>query len=323
MTFGEIVDDIISDIRVSSTDTDNRARVEAYVNRGHQRILRDPTIGKLRDGTLTFSTEAGRSSYGFVQAMSRIDYLTQQSNNRILPPKSLGFLRQIDPGQTMTGTPTWWIDMGYQPVFRQPESTGLWAVSNAADTTQVVHVRGADASGDEVPDASVTLTGTTRVQIGTTANYRLVSSFTLTAAATGTVRLYDASTGGNELARLPPGRLSNKWKIGRLWPTPSAALDYVVDGQLAIYTMVDEFDVPMFPEEFHDVLFDYGLWRWYRFVSDVRRAKEAKDDFDLQVAKLRSYAGYPPNYHPRLANRPLTTTWNNLGGWYPGDGTGE
>lgn len=325
MTLAELLANVIDDVRAVSGDATTEARIKRYINEGHQELLRNPRCTNLRRGTLYITTEADVPTYGFAQAFTQIDKVTQTTNDRYLGTKSLDWLRQIDPGQRMSGTPTDLVDMGWQPVFRQPAETGLWAVSTAiGDTTQTVRVRGVRLSGDTVPESTAVLTGTTRVQIASTvSDFVHIDSFTLSAAAVGYVSLYDAAAAGNELARLPIGVTSNRWKIARFWPTPSAALQYVVDGQLRIYTMVNNDDVPMLPEQFHEMLETYARMRWARYLGDDRRYVMNKSEFDAATKTLQSYAEFPSGYTARVADRQWSAGWNNLGAWYPADGWGS
>lgn len=322
MTFGELQDEVYDDCRLDSANTDIQARVKRYINAGHRNILRRSDLKNLRNGTLSFTSVVGQAYYGFVEAFDVIQQFTQQTNDRYLIPKTLDWLRQMDPGLRMIGTPTNYVDMGWQPVFQHPASTGVWAVSTTTDTTQTVRLRGIRANGDDSPEADAVLTGTTRVQIGTITDYILIKAFTLSAAGAGTISLYDASTGGNELARLPIGVLGRRWKVGRLWPTPSAALAYTVDGQLTIAPLVNASDMPMLPEEYHDILTVYARRRVATWLGDVNRFQMADGEFREWIARLRAYSEFPPNFAPRVANRQSATGWNNLGGMYPADGDG-
>jgi hypothetical protein len=327
MTFDEIVDSVIDDVRAVATDAAVIARIKRYVNEGHGKILRRPDFKTLRNGTLNFTSVASQAEYGFAQAFDLINTITQISNDRYLNVRTLDWLRQIDPGQRMSGTPTDYVDCGWQPVFREPDSTGLWIASSAAgDTTQTVRIRGIRANGDVQQNVNTTLTGTTRAAVGggsALTDYVWIEAFTLSAAAVGVVSLYDAAAAGNELARIPIGLQSARWKIGRLWPTPSAALEYVVDGQLSVYTLVNDDDVPMLPERFHESLETYARMRWYRYLGDTDRYLMNRQEWDGDLAELKSYAEFPPSWRPRLANRLMSTGWNNLGAWYPADGTGQ
>jgi hypothetical protein len=326
MTFEELTNNVIDDTRAVGTDADVLARIRRYINEGHSTLLRRPDFANLRNGTMTFTSVIDLAEYGFLQVMDRVDEVTQVSNDIKLRPRTLDWLRSIDPGQRQSGTPTDYVDMGWQPVYRHPASTGLWIASSAAgDTTQTVRIRAVRANGDEQPNVNTALNGTTRVAVGSPAltDYRWVLAFTLSAAAAGVVSLYDAAVAGNELARIPIGKQSNRWKIGRLWPTPSAALDYVVDGQMAIYTMVNDDDVPMLPEPYHEMLETYARMRWYRYLSDADRYLMNRQEWDEDVKRLKAYAEFPPGYAPRLANRVYTFGWSNLGGQFPADGWGQ
>jgi hypothetical protein len=324
MTLAEMRADVADDVRAVATDATVIARIDRYLNEAHNDLLRNPSLRNLRNGTLRQTTEANRATYGFAEAFDTIDKVTQTTNDRFLNIRSLDWLRQIDPGQRQNGTPTDLVDMGWQPVSRMPEETGVWAVStNVADTTQSVRFRAVRANGDTAA-AVTTLTGTSRVALaGGVTDLIHVTEFALSAACAGVVSLYDAAAAGNELARLVVGATSKRWKIFRFWPTPSAALDYVVDGQLSIYTLANDADVPMLPVEFHEMLPTYARMKWARYLSDRDRYLFEKSEFEAAFRKLRSYSEFPSGYRPRVADRQTSTGWNNLGAWYPADGVGS
>jgi hypothetical protein len=126
------------------------------------------------------------------------------------------------------------------------------------------------------------------------------------------------------LARMPIGRTTVQYQAIRLWPTPSADLAYTVDGQFLIPTLVNESDVPMLPESYHDMLVCYARFRQYKFNGDETRAAMEHTEWMRWLGSLQAYVEYPQDYRPVMAVlHEDGLRWNNVGAWYPADGWGR
>jgi hypothetical protein len=304
-------------------------RITAWLNEGQRRILRNPSMSDLRQGTITFSSIAGQAVYGVPQAFERLDALVDQTTGGKLQWMSRQQFRLIDPAERSSGTPYYYVPEGLEPAFRQPRTTnvlgtGVWAVSSsAADTTQKVNFQGMTVGPGDVPadmraPVQITLNGTTRVQIGSVTTYGIIVSWNLDSASAGQVVLFDAAVAGNVLAYVNPGFKSVQYQMIRLWPTPAAVLPYALDGQFLIQDMVQATDVPMLPPSYHDLLTDYARMREYDRTGDKRLAFAAQQYTD-GLAKLRTYVQFPPGYNPVAGTQESTIRRNNLGGAYPAD----
>jgi hypothetical protein len=320
MTFDQIRTRIYHDC--GFTDTPAAlvvTRVKDWVNEGHRRILRDPKFSKLRAGTVPFSSVIGVTIYGFPQVFERVDAIVQQTNDRRLTFMTRDRYRSMDPAERATGVPSHYVPEGYGVLFKKLLADGgIWAVSSAAgDTTQVLTYEGISTNGDQVSPAQVTLTGVTRVRLGAVTFHDLLG-WNLSAVAVGTVSLYDAAAVGNEIARIAIGQRSVRYDMFRLWPTPAQVLPYVVDGQFKILDLVQDADVPMWPESYHDVLCDYGRMKEYERTQDPRLSI-ASGQFTEGKEKLRQYVEFPDDYTPVASSISNVVRRNNLGGWYPAD----
>lgn len=327
MTFGQMKTAVYDELNLSVIAAPTiEARIGRWLNEGHRKILRNPSMSGLRQvNGYTFTSEASRGSYGLPMAFERIDAIVQQSNNVRLANRTRDWYRSVDPGDNATGTPYVWIDDGLIPVSRQPATTGVWAVSSSAsDATQSVSIVGVTTDGDLNAEASATLTGTSRVAIGALTTYMHIEKLQLSSTAVGTISIYDAASSGNLLARIPIGRTGIQCYGIHLWPTPSAALDYKIDGQLRIYDLVNDTDVPMLPESYHDMLPVYARMKQYGSKDgDAERYLIEKTEWDEWTRKLQSYVEFPSDYHPRASSIQDVIGWSNLpGGFYPADGWG-
>src|SRR5690349_922836 len=235
MTVGDLLAMLYRDLNYATTpSTPVTTELKSYLNSAYRAILTDPRCVRLRDTLqpLTFASVVGQSTYGLPANLNRIYAITERDNDRRLVSRSLSELRAMDPGVTSSGTPWAFVPMGYGPLIYPPASTGIWAASsNAADTTQVVQINGVRASGFASGDVTATLTGTSRVQIGTFTDYVDVQMVTISAVAVGLVTLYDAASSGNTLAQIPIGQVAPKSFRLQLFPVPGAVITYYVDGQ--------------------------------------------------------------------------------------------
>jgi hypothetical protein len=298
-------------------------RLGNLLNEVQRSILRRPGIAKLRDTAtgLTFASVANQSCYGLPPVVSNVKSITDRTNDRDLEPLSVLALRKGDPGLDATGTPYGYVPFGIRPILMLPAATGLWvASSSASDTTQVAQVNGVRTGGIESGDAAGTLSGLTRVAIGGAGaftDYVDVLTFTISAVGVGVITLYDAATLGNTLAVIPIGRTSQQYWLVQLYPTPDAANTYYVDGKQRAPEMDDTVDVPVLPEEFHDLLIHGALMREYLKQSDPRY-REAKMLFDEGVKALEFFLTSPPGEIPVLG-RPAAAGRSRLGSWYPAE----
>jgi hypothetical protein len=320
VTFLELQQSVYRDCGYKDTPAaDVITRVKGWISQGHRRVLRDPRFSKLRMGSVPFSSVNGVTTYGIPEVFERMDKIVQQTNDRPLTFMSQAKYRIIDPAERSTGTPDSYVPMGYGVIFRKLATDGgIWAVStDAADTTQTLTYQGIDTNGDILSPGQVTLTGTSRVRLGAFTFHDLVS-WNISAAAAGRVSLYDAASSGNEIGRIPIGQRSVRYLLIRLWPTPVSVLPYLVDGQFKIFDLINDTDVPMWPESFHDVCADYARMKEYERTGDAR-LQTAAGMYSDGKEKLRQMVEWPDDYYPVAGSVASAVKRNNLGGWFPAD----
>lgn len=317
MTYSEILLDIYRSLNYGDTpETKIVSRVKARVNQIHRELLAEPGLDLLRDDTFTFATVASTVRYGLPSNIEFVKGIHERTNQANLQLRTLAWVRAQDPGLVATGTPIVFAPIGLMQVQTQPAAaTGLWAVSSAAgDTTQDVYTE-TFRTGGYLVKATTRLTGTTRVQIGTFTDHVEVDKFYLSATCVGTISLYDASTGGNELARIAIGQTSAHYHGIQLWPTPSAAITYYVDYTRQIEDMVQDTDEPLLPRDFHWLLTDGARSREYEKADDTR-ATTAAARFEKGKGDLKYRVLCTPDYKP-VPGRGGVLGYSNLGGWYP------
>lgn len=320
MTVGDLLSDLYRDFNFgASPDAIITTRLKGYINKAYNALLREPSLARLRDTTapLTFASVANQAIYGLPSQLSRISAITERDNDRDLESMTLDTLRRSDPGLTSTGTPWAFVPLGYGPTKYTPASTGIWAASSASgDTTQVVQINGVRSNGLPTGDITATLTGTSRVQLGTLTDYVELQTVTISAVGTGLITLYDASSSGNTLAEIPIGQLYPRYWRVQLYPMPESAITYYVDGTYNIPILDDTVDVPMLPEEFHDLLAAYARMREYEKQGDLERNQLAEQEWTTGVNRLKHKVA-TSGAETHVLGRPMRRRFSRLGPWAP------
>jgi len=327
MTFKELQDDVLVRTMYDSSLTTSgpRTRVKASLNDWHRRILGDSKYSRLRDSRQTFASIASQVLYGLSGSLEKIYRIFDAAtNNPRLTEKSLDWLRWDSRADLNTGTPWVYVQHGRRGIYRYPSATGsgLWAASdNAADTTQKVSLNAVRLGGYPHTPAQTTLTGTARVQLGSRTDYTDVLKVWLDGVAAGDVTIYDAAAAGNALATIPIGRVSNPYLVIQLWPVPSSAITYTVEGQLKIPDMALDGDSPLLPEDFHQLL--SACARMDEF-SDVKKQldtaqKIRDDDVEPMMQGLLDFVVNNPDYLvvPDDGRTGVGRQGSNLGSWFP------
>jgi hypothetical protein len=289
-------------------------RFKAYANETHRTILSDPDLTKLRDlpAPMTFASVDGIAEYGLTPAVIRIASITERTNDRRLVPMTLDELRALDPALTATGDPEAYIRLGNAAVALQPSNASeLFLKSTSASDTQVAYVEGFTTGGYPRAD-SVTLTGTTAVSLDATiTTWERITKVYLASNAAGVVTLHEDSGSGTELARIGIGQKATRYQAIQLYPTPSQAITYYVDGQFAITDLVQDTDTPLLPDDFHDLI-GLGIRVKEYEKTDDARITRAERDFAARKNALRYWVISSGD-----SARGAGLGYSTLGPWYP------
>lgn len=301
-----------------SMDTATQNRLIAYMNDAQRNLLTKPGIRRLRDATVTFASVADQAGY-VLPNIAKISRMFETTNQRVLYEMSQQDYRLIQPDVTITGTPEAFIWTGRQAVAVQPSSpASLWVVSSsAADTTQTVYVEGVLIGGYPF-SVSVTITGVTAVSVsGLAVDWKAtrVDKFYLSAACAGTVTLTSVSGAGSTLAVIPIGSTLTYYDGFALWPTPSSVITYQVDLVRAITDFASASDVPLLPEDFHDLIVNAAISDEFQHTKD-ERWQIYDQKYRSRVNDLLYWLSETAIGRPRS----LTGAWqrpSQLGSWYP------
>lgn len=260
----------------TTLDTATQNRLVDFLNERQRRILSIPGTQRLRDVSLTLTSVASQADY-VLPNLGKVHRITDTTNDRPLYELSEAEWRAIDP-QQQEGTPEAFVWRGRRAVAKQPSNASAILVdSTAAGDTGTAYIEGMVTGGYQLT-ASVTMTGTTAVQFGSLATWERIDKFYLSTAAVGTVTLHEDASGGTELARISIGSTSTDYTGITLWRTPSASsISYTVDAQRLAPSLAQSNDVPLLPEEFHDLLLLGALMDEYQHMNDARYSVAAEE----------------------------------------------
>ena len=314
MTLTELLASLYGDLGyASSPPPDVTTRLTRYLNDGYTNLARLPGMEQLRFKTIALASVADQELYGISPAGVQILKITDYTNGVLLKEISLDTYRRMDPQETVSGVPNWYVRMGLQPVHRQPATSGVWVSSSEAADTQTVRLVGITATG-ETAVQTATLSGTTRVQVGSLTTLTGIIEWNLSAAATGVVTMHNAAVDGDALAVIQIGKTSVQYMMIRLWATPADVYNYSVDVETPLPELTNGVDVPVVPIDFQSLLTEYGRMREYEYRNDPRWPI-AKGMFDQNLRAFKVRLWNSPDYLPVAGTIP--NTGSNLGPWYP------
>jgi len=120
-----------------------------------------------------------------------------------------------------------------------------------------------------------------------------------------------------EYARITPGAKRPRYLGFYLDPTPSAAVDYLVDYRRQTVDMVQSTDEPPLPIDFHPMCAAYARMREYEKTKDDRYAV-AVTEWNRWLSRLK-YAVRENADDLPVAGRQRPYGFSHLGGWFPND----
>lgn len=296
---------------------DVQRRVRGYINEWHRRILSLPGLTKLRDSTdrLTITSVVGQSHYSLGPTVARVLALTDRTNDLKLLPQSLDWYRTQEPDpDSIQGVPDYYIPLGFRPVMKQPQVSGLWVMSSSPIDTGTVFIESVRGLGAGWSGSAI-LSGTTTVQVGEFSDHLSVEKFYLSQPQVGNVVLVSDAAASVELGRILPGTTMMRHFTIILFPTPSSAIPYHIDYTRQILDMTNPTDEPLLPQDFHHLLVLAGRADEYERKDD-QRSDGAKAELAGGITMLRHYVENPPGYFI-VPGEDVTGGRSNLGPWFP------
>lgn len=303
--------------KTSTLDSNTSTRYGFALNESHKKVLRKRGRESLRYGVVPFASVSGQKLYALPEhGVARINRIYETDNDRKLTYKTPDWLDTVEPDQH-SGTPWVWVPRGLGEVHTQPSNaSAMFADSTSASDTGTAYVEGI-RTGGYFGSASVTMTGTTAVQVGSVTDFILITKFYLSTAAVGTVTLHEDSSGGTELSRIAVGDVKARFHQFQLFDTPSGVITYYADVLLSIPEMSNDTDEPWIPEDFHDMLIDMAELKELRKADDPNRFAMLTADVTTADRELDTFINNHPDWKPSSTDKPVGIS--TLGAWTPAD----
>lgn len=265
-----------------SPGTTVETRIEGFINSTHREILRDKQFARFRRQLILCLSVANQPLMAIPRSVVRIFNIQDRNNNLVLTEKDMLWIRSQDPGlRSVTANP--WVYAKYNlasPITRQPTTPSIiWVASTiAGDLAQEVTIEGFRQNGGYYT-ANRAINGVVGGAIGSATDILNISKFFISSGTpAGEISIYQAAIGiSNTLATIPIGGTLSRYTLVHLYPTPSAATQYLMDAEVHIGDMTEDNDEPLCPEDFDELI----------FIGVKRREYELREKMDKQFAAAK------------------------------------
>ena len=292
-------------------DSATEARLGSYLNQRQRRLLTLPGLKRLRDATVSFTSTPNQANCGMPN-VAKLSRLVDATNERVLYEMSQQDYRLLSPAPT-TGVPEAYVWTGRQAVMQQPQAQALFVQSSALGDKALVYIEGVMVGGWPRV-TTVTLQGTTPVNVALAVLWERIDKCYLSAPCLGTVTLSADSGTGPTLSCIPAGQVTSVYVGLTLFPTPTDVVTYVADITRPVTDLVRGTDQAALPEDFSDVLVLGALADEYQHLADERYALAVSEyrerENQLKYWLAETAIGRPFNLMPAQQG-------SQLGAWFP------
>lgn len=281
MNLAEIVTNVKTEV-APATNIDSL--IKKWANRGQQRFvtMANHYFSWMTLNGLTLTTQANVSEYALSPLIDRSKVINMYSVDRKWTIRVLTrheFQERFPDVSLTTGDPVCAYLSGFTPVSRQPTSASqITVVSSAADSSVVV-LDGLNADGVMIRE-EITLNGTNPVV--STNSFSKILGRSFNAYLNGIITM--TSNGGAVTnATISPRDRQNFMPKLVFYPTPSEAKAIYYDGTMRLPPLVSDNDFSLIPEDYHDAIEDYCMYRAYRHKKDQTNAAMSYAAFEKRV----------------------------------------
>lgn len=320
MTFAEILSSVYEDCNYGASPASAVVtRVKKYVNDAVRVVLSEPGMAKLQDSDMPFpvASVALQARYVVPDGIAAIRGISERTNDRTLQMIDMTTYRRRNPDPaSSSGVPTAYVPFGRTAVAVQPSAASqVFVKSDVAGDTGSAFIEGIRSTGVVVSE-TIAMTGVTAVG-SANGTYTEITDFYVSVAAQGNITLTQTSGIGTTLAAIKVGALRPRYIGFYLDPTPSAAVDYLVDYRRQTVDMVNNTDEPPLPLDFHPMCAAYARMREYEKTQDDRYAV-ATAEWKMWLSRLK-YAVRENADDLPVAGRQRPYGFSRLGGMFPND----
>lgn len=250
-------------------------RMDGFINSVYMELLGKVGTSRLRRKTLPFSSVASQPLAVLPMLATQVFTILDRTNNITLDKLELQDIRERDPGQTSTASnPRYYAVVSWAAALARElaDASEIFIKSTSAlDTDVTVFLEGIITGGYPKP-ASNKVTGTAALSIDPlTTSWTDALKVNLSSRARGDIVLYEDSGAGTELARIPAGRTASRYTKLQLYPTPTTAVTYYADVEVALTRLENEMDEPLLHEDYHWLLVSGATMR--QMLKDSKLAE--------------------------------------------------
>jgi len=285
MNLSEIVSNVKAELHPA---TDISTLIKRWANRGQKKflVMANHKFSWMTLTNLTLTTIAGQNEYALspLVDVAKVIVITDRVSPRKIHVISREeFLERVPNPLDTSGDPTIAYLSGFTPINIQPSSASVLALvsSSPSDTSQVVKIEGLSSAGVLIGE-EVTLNGTTPVS--TTNSYARILNRSNNGFLSGILTI-TSNSGAVTNAVISPRSRQGMYPKLVLYPTPADARTLYYDAYMRLPELVNDNDTSLLPENYHDAIENYCLYRGYRHKKDYQMAGEAKQAFEQTISQ--------------------------------------
>lgn len=266
---------------IQDTSTGTQTVIKTYANDIYFDILKRINWQDI-DDDYTFNTVAGTQDYVLPNNFGKEVYVFNANTNTEISPITMQeLIRDYASSLSTSGDIARYLTLNKQ-VRQQPSSSSVLSIvsTSAADSTQVVRVKGTNSLGVEL-DETVTLTGTTPVD--TSNSYTEIRSITKSATTTGYITI-TSNSGAVTVAVLSSADLAYSVNVVRLHYVPTSVQTISMPYLIRPMPMVSDYDQPVI--DCADVIELGATMKAWRYKRQFSKAAEYERQYERAIDTL-------------------------------------
>ena len=279
------------------------------------------TLNEINDYTLwifnrrktTFDTIASTEDYVLPRDLDYIGVIRQTTSPVKLLHLPDEIFYKVVPNPTATGNPKWyrlWEEEGVSTRLAEADTIDLASSSVSDDSTFSVTIVGYDSNGIRTSEV-YTLDGTTEVTGSTTWAAGRPLRISKSGTTTGDITLHEHS-GSTTVVILGKEERSPRFKIIGLYPIPSSDITMYLEYFTRLRELVNNADVPDFPQQWHWLLREGALAKIYQFQNKLNDYSAAESRYQVGLGKMKAKNELNVDYIPVMNPRGFRGSfWDN------------
>ena len=293
--------------------------IKRWLNRGQKVVGSKAPAGGwfwLRQYGYALTTAASTAEYALSPLVdtSKMINFRDETNNQNIGYVGDSQFRELIPGPTGTGQSFLYTMRGFSPVQYQPTSASAlsFTSTSASDVTSYfVNVQGLDTNGILVYE-TVTLTGLSAAV--TTNSYTKILALSKNAATNGIIT---ATSNAGVVTNVVIARKdrATTHPIVYLYDIPSAVSTLYYDFTMKLLDIVDDNDISLIPEQYHDVIETYAKYQCFKHLNNPTMAQAIAGEFQSRIQDMITDSHQPAKQWTMSEIEP--EDWGAFGGRYP------